>query len=221
LIATFVCTGSVSVADAVAPPVPGHASVAVYVDVAALVPSGPVDTETDGLAGSVVFGVTKVPSLADTVQVEPEGTPVVLQLKRADPPSAALDRLDVNDAITGGTGAGVTGTLSDWTSVLPFAPGHCSVTLNGLVNNGTVVTEPPAYVPREVLANSPLDEVSVQAGAVAGSFFVTQASVVVPPEVTVEGLAVNDKIAGAGGGAVTVTDVVALLAIPVHVSVAV
>jgi hypothetical protein len=68
--------------------------------------------------------------------------------------------------------------------------------------------------------NSLLGEVSVQAVAVAGSWLVTQVSVVVPPAVTVAGLAVNDTIAGGGGGGVTLTVVVALAA-PVHVSVAV
>jgi hypothetical protein len=102
--------------------------------------------------------------------------------------------------------------------VLPFAPGHCSTTLNGL-DKPLVVTEPPAFVPMDLLMNSPSDEMSVQAAAVAGSLLVTHLSVVVPPAVTVEGVAVNDTIAG--GGTLTVTDVVAALAIPVHCSVAV
>jgi hypothetical protein len=124
----------------------------------------------------------------------------------------------VKDAITGGTAATVTGTLSTCTSVPPFAPGHCSTTLNGLFK-GLVVTEPPAFVPMDLLMNSASDEMSVQAAAVAGSLLVTHLSVVVPPAVTVEGVAVKDAIAG--GGALTVTDVVAALTIPVHCSVAV
>jgi hypothetical protein len=139
----FVSTGSVTVLDALAPPVPGHVNVAVYWDVAAPVPSAPV--EADPVAASLIFGIVNVPSVADSVQVEPNGTPVALQLSKAEPPSATLVRLAVNDVITGGT-PGVTGTLSVCTSVLPFAPGQCSVTLKVLVN-GPVVTEPPAFVP--------------------------------------------------------------------------
>jgi hypothetical protein len=80
------------------------------VDVAALVPSAPVETGSDELAGSLLFVVTKVPSVADRVQVDPDGTPVAFQFNKAAPPSATLVRLDVKDVIVGGTP--VTGTLS-------------------------------------------------------------------------------------------------------------
>jgi hypothetical protein len=115
-------TVTVALAVALVPPVPWQVSVAVYVgyDI-----SGPVEIP-DASAGSVVFGVVKVPSVADRVHM-PLGTLLTAQLKEDEPPFATAVGFAANDWITGGTVAGATLTLTLLLALAPPVPGHVKV----------------------------------------------------------------------------------------------
>jgi hypothetical protein len=65
-----------------------------------------------------------VPSVADSVQDEPLGTPLTFQLNAEAPPLGTLVGYAVNDEKVGGTAAALTVTVATARPVVPPLPGQ-------------------------------------------------------------------------------------------------